>query len=87
MGYRKFSEEREAKRFQYPTQMLQREADIKLSRALDDTHIRGMIASGEPLFSEVMRQYGYNKVVRATEPAPGRRQRKRRTYGQEQYDD
>lgn len=86
MGYRKFSEEREAKRYQNPNPQVQRERELQLSRALDDTDIRSMIARGEPLFSHIMVIYGYNRVVRATEPAPGRRQRKRRSYGRESYD-
>jgi len=81
MGYRKFSEEREAKRGHVGD--LTREQEVKL----EHNEITAKIKAGEPLFSVVMTQYGYNAVVRATEPPPGRRQRKRRSYGQEQYND
>ena len=79
MGYKKFSEEREAKRgFQHSPEMKSRETD--------NNEIQRLIKEGAPLFSAVINRYGWNAVVRATEHAPGRRQRKRRATHAEYAD-
>ena len=84
MGYRKFSGEREAKRVGFqPDPVKTRE----MVRTMDNNDINRLIKDGEPLFSSVMAQYGYNAVARATEPAPGRKQRKRRVYDREHFTD
>lgn len=76
MGYRKFSELRDMKRGTVKIVEPTRQQQVEFARALDDSDIRSMIDKGEPLFSQVLRIYDWNKVQRALHN-PNRRRKKR----------
>ena len=71
MSYRKFTEQREAKRSNVAD--LTREQEIQMER----NEITDMVKAGEPLFSVVLKKYDWNAFVNAFHNPNKRRKKKR----------
>ncbi len=74
MSYRKFSEQREAKRSNVAD--LTREQEIRM----EHNEITSMLKAGELLFSVVLAKYEWNAVMKALHNPNKRRKKKREVY-------